>query len=181
MGGLSLAVAQGVDRLDRRRESLLQQVFAARAEGEREPVTLEVLALADDLDIGLGTPVGLGCERVSPSGLAAPGVRVGRGQDDPAGIGPVVVQGLPYAAGALSDVSFGRALAEDLEVTVGTVAPDLCAALAEIGERRDELLGRRGHLLRDVHRRHVCSSAAGERCIWVATSWRGCADRVDYG
>jgi hypothetical protein len=57
---LGVAVAEGVDRLDRRCESLFQHVFAAGAEGEREPVTLEVLALADDLNVDLGRPVGLG-------------------------------------------------------------------------------------------------------------------------
>jgi hypothetical protein len=43
------------------------------------------------------------------------------------------------------------------EVLVGAVAKELRAARPEVGERGDELLGRRGGRLVAVDRRHACS------------------------
>ena len=97
----------GLDRLDAVDERLLEHALADRPEHELEQPSLEVLALADDDVVDVGRAVGIARERVGVARGAAPGVRVGRRQDDAVGIGPVVVQALPDAARALRDVGLG--------------------------------------------------------------------------
>ena len=113
-------------------------------EHEREHPSLEVLALAYVDDVHLGRAVGPLGERVGVTRVASPGVGVGHRQHDPVGIGPVVVQALPDAAGALGDVGLVLALAVHLEVAVCALAEELLATRTEVGQRGDELLGRRG-------------------------------------
>jgi len=70
------------------------------------------------------------------------------------GVGPVVVQAFPNAAGAFSDVGLTGALAMHLEVVVGAIAEQLRAAGPEVGEPGDELFGRRGGRLVEVDGGH---------------------------
>src|SRR3954447_16833916 len=148
-------ICPGLDGLDGGVERLDEVALADRPEEGAEQPPLQVLALADDRDVDAGRPVGLPGEVVRVARVTAPQVRVGRRQHDVVGIGPVVVQALPDAAGALGDVGIGEALVVDLQVVVGTVAEDLRAAGAEVRERRDELLRRRVRGLVEVDGGHV--------------------------
>src|SRR5262249_10614327 len=62
-------------------ECLPQHTLADRPEHDPEEVALEVLALSDGDEVDLGLPVGRPGERVGVSGVPAPGVGVGGGQD----------------------------------------------------------------------------------------------------
>src|SRR5687767_9874088 len=74
--------------------------------------------------------------------------------DDPVGVGPVVAQALPGAPPTLGDLRVTWALVVDLELIVGAVFEDLRPARAEVGERCDELRGRRFGRLVEVDRGH---------------------------
>jgi hypothetical protein len=60
------------------------------------------------------------------------------------------VQAFPDVVRALRDIGFTGALVVHLQVVVGAVAKQLRAARPEVGERRDELLGRRVRRLIEV-------------------------------
>src|SRR5690349_3356413 len=97
------------DRLHTLRECLLQDAFADESEDEAEQPAPEVLPITDDGDVDVGRSVWLPREVVRVAGRATPDVRIGRGEDDVIGIGPVVVQALPDAARSLGDVGIGGA------------------------------------------------------------------------
>jgi hypothetical protein len=63
-------------------------------------------------------------------------------EDDVVGIGPVVVQAFPDAAGAFRDVGLRGATVMHLQVLVSAVAKKLRAARPEVGEPGNVLLGR---------------------------------------
>src|SRR5262249_39691873 len=87
--------------------------------------------------------------------VAAPRVGVGGPRDNAMRIGPVVIQTLPDATGALRDVGVMGALGVDLELTVGAVAEQLRTARPEVGEAGDVLLRRRRGRLLEMDGRHT--------------------------
>src|SRR5215510_14160096 len=56
----------------------------------------------------------------------------------------------------------------DLQILIGAVAKELCAAGPEIGEPGDELFGRRGGCLFEVNRGHVHSLPHSSSWICLA-------------
>src|ERR1700759_3426228 len=117
-------VAPRLDRLDRSVEGFFEPALADRVEDDAEEPPFQGLAVTDDGVIDLGLAVRLSGEHVGVARLAAPGVRIGGGEDA-IRIRPVVVEALPDAAGALGDIGFGRPLAVHFQVAVGAVFEDL--------------------------------------------------------
>src|SRR6201996_8038173 len=133
--------AAGFDGLDAGDERLPQRALSDGSEHAREYLSLEVFALANDDDIYVGHSVGLPRQGVGVARGTAKHVGVGGRELDVVGIGPVVMQALPDAARALSDVGLSPALVMHLEVPIGTVREELRAAGSEVGEPGNELLG----------------------------------------
>ena len=141
---LRLAVSPhvlGFDNPDAVDKSLFQDTPADRAEHKAEQISLEILALANHSDINVGRAVRIAREVVGMAGCASPKVGVGRSEDDMIGIGPVVVQAFPDAAGAFRYISLCAAQLMHLEVFVGTVAKELRTTRSEVGKPGDVLLG----------------------------------------
>ena len=145
-----------LDSLDGVFKRLLQNSFADGSDHEAEQPSLEVLAVAYDDHVDVGQAVGATREVVGVAGRASPRVGVGRREDDVVGIGPVVMQAFPDAAGAFSDVGLRGAAVMHPEVLVRAVAKELRAARPEIGEPGNVLFGRQGGCLVQVDGGHAC-------------------------
>src|SRR6476660_3138040 len=81
-------VAAGLDRLDGVPEGLSEDALAEDAEHASDHAPLEVLALADDVDVDVGRSVGVASERVEEAGVSSPGVGDGGRELDVRGDGP---------------------------------------------------------------------------------------------
>src|SRR3954452_16920162 len=155
------AVVPRFDGLDGLFERAFQPALADGPEHEADEPSLEVLAVAYHDVVHLGRSVGLSLERVGVARAICPGVGVGGGQYDAVGVGPVVAQSFPDATRALRDIGLAGALGMHLEIAVGTVFKELCAARSEVGEAGDELLGRRSGRLLKVEGGHASSLSRG--------------------
>ena len=122
-----------LDSLDAVDERLFQNAFANGPEHQAEQPPLEVLAFAHNDDINIGCAISMTHEGVGVAGRASPYVRVSRRESDVFGVGPVVVQAFPDAAGAFGDVSLRAAQLMHLEIFVGAVVEELRAARPEVG------------------------------------------------
>src|SRR5262245_10118221 len=152
-GAVCLALSGAVtsfDSLDAVFKRFSQDALADGPEHESERPSFEVLALAYHHGVQVCRPVGTASERIDVPRAVSPDVRVGRCHDDAVGIGPVVVQTLPYAARALRDVRVRGTAVMHFEVLVGAVAKQRRAARPEVGEPGNELLRRRGRVLMEV-------------------------------
>jgi len=138
------AAIPGFDGSDAVFKGLFEDGLADGGDHKAEEASLEVFAFANDGDVNVAGAVGPAGEGIGVAGLASPQVGVGCGEDDAVGIGPVVVQAFPDAAGAFCDVGLCGADLMDLEVLVGAVGKYLRAARSEVGEPGDVLLRREG-------------------------------------
>jgi len=89
-------------------EGSFQNTLADGSEHQAEQPSLEILALANDVHINVGSAVRMAREVVGVAGCSSPHVGVCCREDDVVRIGPVVVQALPDAAGAFSYVGLVR-------------------------------------------------------------------------
>ena len=104
------------------------------------------------------------CEGVGVTRGAAPRVGICRREDDMIGIGPVVVEAFPNAAGAFRDIGVSAAEMMYLEVLVGTVAKQLRARLVKEIMRlgRSTSANHRDAVCREsVCRKKICQPGQG--------------------
>src|SRR5262245_44182314 len=98
------AVVPSFDGFQGLSKRLLQVPLADNSKEDADGPPLKVLALAHNLDVHVGRPVGLPYQVVGVPRATSPQVGVSSGENDAVGIRPVVMQSFPDAARALRDI-----------------------------------------------------------------------------